>query len=151
MLLPHQAQSDSRMHTKLQSSFLTLPCSGIIDQSDWTSMLQESADWEGNLLLAPPWLLEGYGEPKAVSGPHLCATATHMRGDMNRGPKVRTHSLSRHPPAFSCPVWTSLDLSTLGCTKSVPLMLRHDASVHRQKALWSLTGSSFRVLHCAPL
>ena len=49
---------------------------------------QESADREGNLLLAPPWLLEGYGEPKAISGPHLCATATCMRGDTNRGPKV---------------------------------------------------------------
>ncbi len=66
-------------------------------------MLQESTDWEGNLLLASPWLLEGYREPRAVSGPHLCATATCMRGDTNRGPKVssRLTLLKHYQQCFS--------------------------------------------------
>ncbi|KAK9841656.1 hypothetical protein WJX74_009573 [Apatococcus lobatus] len=50
---------------------------------------RNDADCEGSLLLSAPWLLEGYGEPKAISGPHLCAAATCMRGDSNRGPKTR--------------------------------------------------------------
>lgn len=67
-------------------------------------MLMQDTDREGSLLLSPPWLLEGYGEPQAISGPHLCATATCMRGDSNRGPKVQTLQLSQH--IVSIITWT---------------------------------------------